>query len=144
MLYHGDVIKWKHFPRYWPFVRGIPLSQVNSPHKDQWRGALMFSLIRSWINTRVNNREADYLGRHLAHYDVIVMIRVSEILFNSRITLLVCIWEMVKHYSTAPPLSWQVYGSWWNIIQQPFNSLGRYISVGETLFNSRSTPLAGI
>ena len=22
MLYHDDVIKWKHFPRYWPFVRG--------------------------------------------------------------------------------------------------------------------------
>ena len=21
--YHDDVIKWKHFPRYWPFVRGI-------------------------------------------------------------------------------------------------------------------------
>ena len=20
--YHDDVIKWKHFPRYWPFVRG--------------------------------------------------------------------------------------------------------------------------
>ena len=23
---HDDVIKWKHFPRYWPFVRGIPRS----------------------------------------------------------------------------------------------------------------------
>ena len=21
---HGDVIKWKHFPRYWPFARGFP------------------------------------------------------------------------------------------------------------------------
>ena len=20
---HDDVVKWKHFPRYWPFVRGI-------------------------------------------------------------------------------------------------------------------------
>ena len=42
---HDDVIKWKHFPRYWPFVRGIHRSPVNSPHKSQWRGALMFSLI---------------------------------------------------------------------------------------------------
>ena len=32
-----DVIKWKHFQRYWPFVRGIHRSPVNSPHKDQWR-----------------------------------------------------------------------------------------------------------
>ena len=42
---HDDVIKWKHFPRYWPFVRGIHRSPVNSPHKGQWRGALMFYLI---------------------------------------------------------------------------------------------------
>ena len=28
---HDDVIKWKHFPRYWPFVRGIYRSPVNSP-----------------------------------------------------------------------------------------------------------------
>ena len=33
---HGDVIKWKHFPRYWPFVRGIHRPSVNSPHKGQW------------------------------------------------------------------------------------------------------------
>ena len=39
---HDDVIQWKHFPRYWPFVRGIHRSQVNSPHKGQWRWALMF------------------------------------------------------------------------------------------------------
>ena len=42
---HDDVIRWKHFPRYWPFVWGINRSPVNSPHKGQWRGALMFSLI---------------------------------------------------------------------------------------------------
>ena len=33
---------WKYFPRYWPFVRGIHRSPVNSPHKGQRRGALMF------------------------------------------------------------------------------------------------------
>ena len=42
---HDDLIKLKHFPRYWPFVWGIHWSPVNSPHKGQWRGALMFSLI---------------------------------------------------------------------------------------------------
>ena len=47
---HDDVIKWKHFPRNWPFVRGIHQSPVNSPHKGQWHGALMFSLICVWIN----------------------------------------------------------------------------------------------
>ena len=71
---HDDVIKWKHFPRYWPFsVRGIHRSPVNSPHKGQWRGALVFSLICAWINGWVNNREAGALRRQRAHYDVIVM-----------------------------------------------------------------------
>ena len=46
------VNKWKHFPRYWPFVRGIHRSPVNSPHKGQWRGALMFSDLR--LNKRLN------------------------------------------------------------------------------------------
>ena len=49
--FHDDVIKWKHFPRYWPFVRGIHRWPVNSPHKGQWRGAFMFSLI-SALNKR--------------------------------------------------------------------------------------------
>ena len=71
---HNDVIKWKHFPRYWPFVRGIHRSPVNSPHKGQWRGALMFSLICVWINDWVSNREAGDLRRYRAHYDVTVMI----------------------------------------------------------------------
>ena len=71
---HDDVIKWKPFPRYWPFVRGLPRSPVNSPHKGQWRGALMFSLICVWINGWVNNPEAGDLSRYRAHYDVIVMI----------------------------------------------------------------------
>ena len=34
-LYHDDVMKWKHFPRYWPFVWGIHRSPVNSPNKGQ-------------------------------------------------------------------------------------------------------------
>ena len=70
---HDDVMKWKHFPRYWPFVRGIHRSPVNSPHKGQRRGTLMFSLICVWINVWVNTREADDLRRYGAHYDVIVM-----------------------------------------------------------------------
>ena len=74
---HGDVIKWKHFPRYLPFVRGIRRSPVNSPHKGQWREALMFSLICAWVNGWVNNREAGNLRHHRAHFDVTAMIYMS-------------------------------------------------------------------
>ena len=70
---HDNVIKWKHFPGYWPFVRGIHRSPAHSPHKGQWRGALIFSLICVWINDWVNNREAGDLRRYRAHYDVTVM-----------------------------------------------------------------------
>ena len=73
LLIHDDVTKWKHFPRNWPFVRGIHRSPVNSPHKGQWRGALMISLICVWINDWLTNREAGDLRRYRAHYDVIVM-----------------------------------------------------------------------
>ena len=68
---------WRHqmeiFPRYWPLVRGLHRPPVNSPHKGQWRRALMYILICAWINRWVNNREASDLRRHLAHYDVILM-----------------------------------------------------------------------
>ena len=58
---HDDVIKWKHSPRYWPFVRGIH------------RSPLMFSLICTWTHGYVNNRDAGDLRRHRAHYDVTVI-----------------------------------------------------------------------
>ena len=73
-LLSGIMMKWKHFPRYWPFVRGIHRSPVNSPHKGRWRRALMFSLICTRINSWVNNGEAGELRRHRAHRDVIVMV----------------------------------------------------------------------
>ena len=67
---HDDVIKREHFPRYWPFVRGI------HRHKGQWRRALMFSFICVWIDNWVKNHEADDLRRYCAHYDVTVMINL--------------------------------------------------------------------
>ena len=70
---HGDVIKRKQFPRYWPFVRGIHRSPVNSRHKGQWRGALML-----FINLRLNKR----LRCHCAHYDVTVMDRYWDLLWQ--------------------------------------------------------------
>ena len=84
---HDDVIKWKHFPRYWPFVRGIHRSPVNPPHKGRWRGTSMSSLICVWTNGWVNKREAGDLRRHCAHYDATVM---SFIFLN-------CIQAYIRH-----------------------------------------------
>ena len=46
---------------------------VDYPHKGQWRGALMFSLICTWTKGWANNRGAGDLWRHRAYYGVIVM-----------------------------------------------------------------------
>ena len=82
---HGTGLSWlitiammtssngKKNPRYWSFVRGIHRSPVTPPHKGQWRGVLMFSLICAWINSWVNTREAGDLRRNFAYYDVSVM-----------------------------------------------------------------------
>ena len=78
--FHDDVIKWKHFPRYWPFARRIHQSPVKSPHKGQWRGALMFSLICIWINGWVNNREAGDLRSYRTHNDVTVTVMAIHVL----------------------------------------------------------------
>ena len=77
---HANPSTWwrhqmEHFPRYWPFVRGIHRFPMNSQHKGQWPGAFVFSLIGAWINRWVNNREAGDLRRYRAHYDVIEMKR---------------------------------------------------------------------
>ena len=69
-----DVIKCKHFPLYWTFVKVIHRSPVNSSRKDQWRGASMFSLIYAQTNVWTNNQDAGDWGRHRAHYDVTVRI----------------------------------------------------------------------
>ena len=70
---HDDIIKWKHFPYNWPFVRGINWSPVNSSHKGQWRRALVFSLIYAWANRWANNGDTIDLRCHSTHYDISVM-----------------------------------------------------------------------
>ena len=61
----------KHFPCYWPFVRRIHRSPMNSPHKGQWPGRsfdVFFNFICAWINGRISNRNIGDLRRHRAHY----------------------------------------------------------------------------
>ena len=53
---------------------GNPSVTVGFPHKFQWRGALVFSLICAWTNSSANNQDAGDFRRHRAHYDVTLMI----------------------------------------------------------------------
>ena len=77
---HHILSWWRHqmetFSALLALCAGNSPVPVNSPHKGQWRGALMFTLICARINDWVNNREAGDLRRHLDHYDVIVMVAI--------------------------------------------------------------------
>ena len=64
-------------------VEGTMVIPVISPHKGQWRGALMFFFICIWIHDWVNNRGASNLRRYRAHYDVIVVINLLNIMSSN-------------------------------------------------------------
>ena len=83
-------------------MRGIHRSPVNSLHKGQWRGALIFYLICAWINGWVNNREAGDLRLHYSHYDVNVMPLQSTTLYKT------CTQLEASHKLNTFPLMYQV------------------------------------
>ena len=59
-------------------MRGIHQSPMNSLHKVQWHGALIFSLICACINGWGNNRKASGLKRKRTHYDVTLINYVNN------------------------------------------------------------------
>ena len=90
---HDDVIKWKQFPRYWPFVRGIHWSPVNSFHKGQWRGALVFSLI---CTTRTNGCVMNQNTGDLRHHHHLKWRTCNKtVIVTSAIIMLTLLWKRI-------------------------------------------------
>ena len=93
-------------------------SSVNSPHKGQWRGVLIFLWSAPSIKGWVNNREAGDLRHHRAHYDVIVILswhenlhlpKTSSNLFQNNIRYNgAIIWSKIRTAAFNP-------GPWFNI-----------------------------
>ena len=108
---HDNIAKWKHLPHYWPFVRGIHCSPVDYPHKGQWCGALMFSLICTWTNSWTNNRDSSDLRRHHVHYDVTANI-------NTSLPVMETFCELLPLCQGNPPDT----GYWWIPSQRPSNA----------------------
>ena len=73
----------------------------NSPHKGQWRGALMFSLICVWIDDWVNNRGAGDLRRYRTHYDVTLMLHWTACTWHWRIDIILYGGDMTRHWQQA-------------------------------------------
>ena len=78
------------------FVRGIHRLPKNSPNKDQWRGALMFSLICVWINGWVNIRDAAFfqaqikgpVTRRMFSFDDVIMMTHNTATEKKRVDLI--------------------------------------------------------
>ena len=92
---------WRHpmetFSALLALCAGNSPVPVNSPHKGQWRVALMFSLICVCINGWVNNLESGDLRRYRGHYDVIVMIIKNIVNQNLQIILWWTDFEIAIH-----------------------------------------------
>ena len=122
---HDDVIKWKHFPCYWPLVRGIHRSLVNSPHKGEWRGALMLSLICA-LNKRLSKQWWGWwFETHRTHYDVTV-IHVLFLLWKTTsldrphisVVSIYSFHSIIlqsSHHVVPPSCSFVFWGSWMSL-----------------------------
>ena len=80
----SHVVSWRRhqmetFSALLALCAGNSSVTVNSPHKGQWRGALIVSFDLRLEYGWVNNHEAGDLRRHRAHYDVIVMWSLGRI-----------------------------------------------------------------
>ena len=108
ILLHDDVIKWKHFPRYWPFLREFTGERWIPRTNGQWRGTLMFSLICAWINGWVNNGKAGDLRRHRAHYDMTVMFWWCHDMEILSASLSLCVENplVTSGFSSNEPMMW--------------------------------------
>ena len=76
---YGDVIKWKHFPRYWPFVRGI--------HRSSFWGIVVIYVISYSV----------YMIIDLRIFQVCVLLQ-STLKFTLQMQVIT--WKRLPHYWT--------------------------------------------
>ena len=65
---HHDAIIWNHFLHYWPFVKGIHQSLVDSPHKgaSNVECSCAFYLLLTWTSYWTNS----HVTADLAHHNI--------------------------------------------------------------------------
>ena len=116
----------------------LAICAVNSPHKCQWGGALMFSFICVRIHGWANSREAGVLRRYHSHYDVTVMnyprtnciwntytIHIKSIQITleipSNLWLWIFIWVHVDQpnvsRSSEDTMTWKHHENYWHFVR---------------------------
>ena len=121
---------------------------VNSPHKGQWGGDMIFSLICVWINGWVNNCEAGDLRRHRAHYDVTLMTyravwwsieycwMSATFDFNIYVHNDVMTWKRLQH---CQPFQWGIFWSGHSLHKEPVIFEGPLLLAWKRLLNKQSS-----
>ena len=105
-LSHDEVIKWKHFRRFWPFVclggggGGKPVTGGFPSQMPVTLNVDVFCGMR-WTNGWANNRDAGDFRRHGAHYDVTV-IRTRRRRSRSTLTEVKAYKLAASHYTYMP------------------------------------------
>ena len=113
LVYSYTLIKWKHFLHCWPFVQGIHRSPVNSTHKGQWHGALMFPLSFARINGWINNFSD--LRCHCAHYYITVMACIYYVKLTD------CVYAFIQN---EPSYKSQWVYPYWQMPQELWKLMG--------------------
>ena len=95
---HSDVIKWKQFPRYWPFREDL----TGKFHSQMpVMGSVDVFLTFAWTNYWANHRDAGHLRRHHAHFNVNLLI----------LSVFVTLWEEYTCRKFCPP-RYKMYEQW--------------------------------
>ena len=71
---HDDIIRWKHFPRYWPFVKEIHQSPGYPSQRPLMRSFDVFLCALSLTKSP----DAGDLRRHAAHCDVTIVVAQND------------------------------------------------------------------
>ena len=121
-IQHDDVFEWKHFPRYWQFVRETTAPPPPPPPRArgfplQRPVTQMSSLICSQTNVWANNRDTGDLRRHSAHSDVTPMSgsppqRLFLICYNVYMLLRGHVFTTWTPVAACDDLSYQVLWKW--------------------------------
>ena len=138
----------KTFLRYLPFLREIHRSPVDSPHKGQWRGALMFSLICACIIAWAENWDAGDLRRNRVYYENQGVSWTSHLYNGILVRWCLCFesphkWFFIATHHIYPHISAyiQLYGWYAKIFNSTFSSTITSLSASQNniLVRARAT-----
>ena len=90
-LVHVDVIRWKHFPRYWPFVRGIHRSPVDfSLQRPVTRSFEVF------FDLSLNKRLSKHLRQRRVQFDVTAWQTMEIWIWITKFAICICIYVLIE------------------------------------------------